>query len=69
MNAPLRQAHPFSAAIGEARQGKLPWPGRESMGLGLVLARETVECHGGWITAESTPGQGAEFRVRLPLAR
>lgn len=37
------------------------------LGLGLSLARELVELHGGDIEAYSDgPGTGAEFRVRLP---
>jgi signal transduction histidine kinase len=38
------------------------------LGLGLAIARDLVELHGGTIDASSGgPGQGAEFRVRLPL--
>jgi signal transduction histidine kinase len=35
-------------------------------GLGLAISKSLVELHGGSIVAESTPGQGATFRVRLP---
>ncbi len=37
------------------------------MGLGLFVAYEIVDEHGGCIAVESTPGQGAHFRIRLPL--
>jgi signal transduction histidine kinase len=36
-------------------------------GLGLAISRRIVEDHGGWIRTESPPGQGATFRVGLPL--
>jgi two-component system NtrC family sensor kinase len=36
-------------------------------GLGLAFCREVVTAHGGTITAESSPGQGATFRITLPL--
>lgn len=38
-------------------------------GLGLAIAQWIVAQHHGKITVESRPGQGATFRVELPLAR
>jgi PAS domain S-box-containing protein len=51
------------------RQGDSRY-GREhgGLGLGLAIARQIVEMHGGVITAESAgPGLGATFRVTLPV--
>jgi signal transduction histidine kinase len=36
------------------------------VGLGLPLARQFVEAHGGTIALKSEPGEGAEFTVTLP---
>ena len=38
-------------------------------GLGLAVAKEIVEAHGGHIGVGERPGGGARFTVRLPVAR
>jgi len=37
------------------------------LGIGLTLVQKLVDIHGGRIEAHSTPGQGSEFIVRLPV--
>jgi two-component system, OmpR family, sensor kinase len=37
------------------------------LGLGLYVARQIVEAHGGTITVTSAPNAGTSFRVELPL--
>lgn len=41
---------------------------RGGTGLGLSISKGIVEGYGGTLTLQSTPGQGAEFRVWLPIA-
>ncbi len=40
----------------------------QGMGLGLTIAREMTEAHGGRIELVSTPGAGSNFRIIIPLA-
>ncbi len=41
----------------------------EGSGIGLPIAQRIVERHGGTLTAESSPGVGSRFVVRLPPPR
>lgn len=38
------------------------------LGLGLSFVKAIVDAHGGEVTVASTPGKGAEFEIRLPVA-
>jgi signal transduction histidine kinase len=42
---------------------------RDGLGLGLYGARMMVQAHGGRIDAESSPGAGTRFRIKLPGER
>jgi signal transduction histidine kinase len=61
--APDDQARVFErfARVGEGGRGA-------GLGLGLYIARQLVEAHGGAIAVESVPGEGATFSVSLPTA-
>ena len=39
----------------------------QGLGLGLTIARDIVEAHGGSLELKSDPGQGSQFTVHLPL--
>lgn len=47
--------------------GRTGTAGERSTGFGLVVAQRMVQAHGGFVTVDSTPGEGSVFTVHLPL--
>lgn len=39
---------------------------KQGIGIGLSLAKTIIEMHGGFISLDSKPGQGAKFTIHLP---
>jgi C4-dicarboxylate-specific signal transduction histidine kinase len=56
---PERMEHLFDAFYTTKESG---------MGMGLAISQTIIDDHGGEIRAESEPGKGTLFQVRLPLA-
>jgi len=50
---------PFERLHGRSKYG--------GTGMGLAICKRITERHGGTITAESKPGEGATFIVTLPM--
>lgn len=61
-------AEPDLARIFERFERAEGQRGRDGLDMGLYIARQIVEAHGGTIFAQSTLGRGAAFHVILPLA-
>jgi signal transduction histidine kinase len=57
------QAHIFQPLY----RGKAAKRFSEGMGLGLPIARDLVQAHNGELTVQSSPGQGSQFTIHLPL--
>lgn len=61
--APEEQARVFEPFYRSQRKQRFP----QGLGLGLTIARDLVEAHGGRIDLETVPGQGSSFTLHLPL--
>jgi signal transduction histidine kinase len=60
---PSEQAKIFEPLYRSQRERRFP----QGMGLGLSIARDLVEAHGGSLGVESAPNEGSRFTIRLPL--
>jgi len=54
--------HVFEPFFSSAHQGRFP----QGVGLGLAMARQLVELHGGRLTVASGTNKGLSFRIWLP---
>jgi len=57
----------FDAALGDRLFEPFFTTRVEGTGLGLAIVRGVAEAHGGTVEARSTPGEGSEFVLRLPI--
>jgi two-component system sensor histidine kinase FlrB len=59
----------FDAAVSERLFEPFFTTRTEGTGLGLAIVRNVVEAHGGGVEARSTPGEGSEFVLNLPVEK
>ena len=55
----------FDGCLG--KPGSLESDGKRNMGIGLSVCNTIVRAHGGYMTGENLPYQGAKFQFALPL--
>ncbi|MGB3701152.1 MAG: HAMP domain-containing sensor histidine kinase, partial [Anaerolineales bacterium] len=60
---PAEREHIFEPFYRSQKMRRFP----QGLGLGLTIARDIVEAHGGKLELTSELGQGSQFTVRLPL--
>lgn len=56
----------FEPLVRLARNDAEEYPAHGSLGIGLFIAREIVQSHGGTIVVDSVEGSGTTFTIRLP---
>jgi signal transduction histidine kinase len=61
--APSEQNEIFEPFYRSQRDKRFP----QGMGLGLSIARDLVQAHGGSLRVESAPGKGSRFTILLPF--
>ena len=60
----VEQEQVFEPFFRSSRETRFP----QGMGLGLSIAREIVNAHGGQITVQSQHGEGSLFKILLPAS-
>jgi signal transduction histidine kinase len=60
---PEEQQHVFEPFYRSSSTKRFP----QGLGLGLTIARDLAEAHGGSLDLDSQPGRGCTFTLRLPL--
>jgi signal transduction histidine kinase len=61
--APSEQGQIFEPFYRSQRDRRFP----QGMGLGLSIARDLVQAHGGSLSVQSAPGKGSRFTILLPF--